>query len=725
MLKVIKKDGTYELFNVDKVVVAIQKSAGRALVILSEHEIEKVRKYVTEKANIMATPEENTGDKVIDIPTMHFIVEAALDTINAEVAKSYRDYRNYKQDFYKMIDNVYKKVQAIDFIGDRSNANTDSTLVSTKRCLGWNELNGEFYKKFFLNCEERQAMKEGYIYIHDRSARLDTYNCCLFDVANVFKGGFELGNIKYSEPTTLAIAFNVLGDVIMASASQQYGGWTAPEMDKILEPYAQKSYKKFYQEYIDVVSGMGDKNSMTKEEINAAADEFATTKVRRDFEQGFQALEYKLNTVGSSRGDYPFVTFTFGLGQSKFEKMATIAMLKVRKGGQGSPGFKKAVLFPKLVFLYDENLHGEGKPCEDLFNAAVDCSSRAQYPDYLSMTGEGYIASMYKEYGRVISPMGCRAFLSPYWEKGGQHKCGDDDKPVFVGRFNGGAISLNLPMIYMKAKTEGKDFFEVYKFYLEMIRHLHIKTRDYLAKIKASKSPLAFMEGGLYKGNLKADETIKPLLDYVTFSFGYTALNELQRLHNGKSIIEDGEFAISVMKYLNEYVNRIKEEDKILYAIYGTPAESLISLQVQQFREKYGIIKGVSDKDYFTNSFHCHVSEDITAIQKQDYEKRFWELSNGGKITYTRYPIDYNMEAFKTIIRRGMKMGFYQGVNMEKCYCEDCGYEQLDMKACPKCGSENITEVNRVCGYLGYSRVHGRSFMNDGKLAEIKDRKSM
>jgi ribonucleoside-triphosphate reductase len=277
----------------------------------------------------------------------------------------------------------------------------------------------------------------------------------------------------------------------------------------------------------------------------------------------------------------------------------------------------------------------------------------------------------------------------------------------------------------MKAKEENRDFYEVYLFYLEMVRHLHQRTRTFLAKIKASKSPLAFMEGGLYMGNLQANDTIEPLLDYVTFSYGYTALNELQRLHNGKSIIEDGQFAIEVMQYLNEYIDRIKKEDKILYAIYGTPAESLISLQVQQFKAKYGVIEGVSDKEYFTNSFHCHVGEKISPIQKQDFENRFWELSNGGKITYTKYPIDYNTEALKTIIRRGMAKGFYQGVNMDKCYCEHCGYEQLNMTKCPKCESEDITEVNRVCGYLGYSKVKGRSFINDGKLAEIRDRVSM
>ena len=184
-------------------------------------------------------------------------------------------------------------------------------------------------------------------------------------------------------------------------------------------------------------------------------------EVQRDMEQGFQGWEYKFNTVASSRGDYPFITVTIGLGTSVFAKMASKACLKVRSIGQGKPGFKKPVLFPKVVFLYDENLHGPGGELEDVFEAGIDCSRKTMYPDWLSLTGEGYIASMYKKYGKVISPMGCRAFLSPWYERGGMKPADDDDQPVFIGRFNIGAVSLHLPMILAKSRQESKDFYEV------------------------------------------------------------------------------------------------------------------------------------------------------------------------------------------------------------------------------------------------------------------------
>ena len=705
-VRMIKKDGTREAFNVQKVIDAVGKSAYRALTKFTEKEKDFICEKVVERVDELDVDE-------IPIPIMHNIVESALEEVKPIVAKSYRDYRNYKQDFVRMLDDVYKKSQSIMYVGDKENANTDSALVSTKRSLIFNQLNKELYQKFFMTTEEIQACRDGYIYVHDMSARRDTMNCCLFDVAAVLKGGFEMGNIWYNEPKALDTCFDVIGDIVLSAASQQYGGFTVPSVDLILEPYAEKSYQKYIKKYTDL--GI----DRTK------AEEVAYNDVKRDYEQGFQGWEYKFNTVASSRGDYPFITVTAGTGTGRFAKLATITMLNVRRKGQGKEECKKPVLFPKIVFLYDENLHGPGKELEDVFEAGVECSSKTMYPDWLSLTGKGYIASMYKQYGKIISPMGCRAFLSPWYERGGMHPADDQDVPVFVGRFNVGAVSLHLPMILAKSRQESRDFYEVLDYYLNLIRGLHKRTYAYLGEMRASTNPLAYCEGGFYGGHLKLTDKIKPLLKSATASFGITAFNELQELYNGKSLVEDGEFALEVLAYINKKINEFKEEDGHLYAIYGTPAESLCGLQVKQFRKKYGIVENVSDREYVSNSFHCHVTEDITPIEKQNLEYRFWELSNGGKIQYVKYPIDYNLEAIKTLIRRAMEMGFYEGVNMSLAYCDDCGHQELEMDVCPKCGSRNLTKIDRMNGYLSYSRVHGDTRLNDAKMAEIAERKSM
>ena len=708
---VIKKDGTREKFDVQKIVRAVNKSAARAMYTFSEEETLELCRYATARA-------ESLGKEGITIAEMHNIVESALEKVNPDVAKSYRDYRNYKVDFIHMMDDVYTKSQSIRYIGDKSNANTDSALVATKRSLIFNELNKNLYQKFFMTRDERQACKDGYIYIHDQSARLDTMNCCLFDAGTVLKGGFEMGNVWYNEPKSLDTAFDVLGDIVLSTAAQQYGGFTVPEVDKILGPYAEKSYVKHKEEFLKYA----DPSWTGAEE---KAEEYAMNKLRREFDQGWQGIEYKLNTVGSSRGDYPFVTVTMGLGTKRFEKMCNISLLEVHKGGQGKPGNKKPVLFPKIVFLFDENLHGPGKICEDVFEAGIDCSSKTMYPDWLSLTGEGYICEMYKKYGRVISPMGCRAFLSPWYECGGMEPADENDKPVFVGRFNIGAVSLHLPMILAKARQDSVDFYEVLDYYLEMIRKIHIRTYEYLGNMRASTNPLAYCEGGFYGGHLQPGERIEKLLKPMTASFGITALNELQELYNGKYIAEDVQFALEVLQYINKKVNEFKKEDGWLYAIYGTPAESLCGLQVEQFRKIYGIVKNVSDRPYVSNSFHCHVTENLTPIEKQDLEGRFWELCNGGKIQYVRYPIDYNKEAIKKLVLRAMELGYYEGVNLSLAYCDDCGHQELDMDVCPVCGSKNLTKIDRMNGYLSYSRVHGDTRLNAAKMAEIKERVSM
>ena len=701
-MQVIKKDGTVEPWDSEKIYTAIEKAASRANYI----------KHGAGYAPVVEYVEKRFSDRdEVHTSELHKVVIDALKKYTPEVGEAYQEFRDYKNTYAKAFEKVKEDADTVLLLGDRENANFDSSLVSTKGSLIKGYLTKELYKQFYLSQEELQASKEGTIYIHDlRDMIFGSFNCCLFDMGNVLKNGFSMSNVTYTEPTSVLSALQVIGDITLVATAQQFGGFTIPEIDKILLPYAKKTFQKAYDKYREL--------NCYGAFIEAWAD------LERELEQGFQSLELKLNTVPCSRGDFAFTTLTFGTWDIMMDdldrdimKLIGESILNTRMKGHGG----KQVVFPKLVFLYDENKIKEDEDHRKLFEKAVECSSKCMYPDYISLN-HGVVGDIYQRTGAITSPMGCRAYLSEWHDP-------DTDEAITVGRCNIGAVSLNLPLIYKKAKTLHTTFHaELYK-QLEIIREFFKKRYDMIRHTKACTNPMCFTQGGLYKGNLKPDDEIGDLVDYMTASFGITALNELSILATGKTIAEDSTFADETVDFIKRVVDKFKHEDGYLYALYGTPAESLCGTQAKQYHtycQYFGLEDEFEGLEYFTNSFHCHVSEDLTPFEKQDKEFELFHKINGGHIQYIRVDNPENLKALQAMIERGMSMGFYQGVNFDAAYCEDCGKHSTNVgDTCPHCGSHNLSVISRVCGYLGYSNMNGHSRMNDAKMAEIKDRKSM
>jgi len=383
---VVKKSGKKEDFNDAKILKAVEKSAKRASKELSEYQ----------KRILIDTIKSEVGAEVL-VSDLHHIVEQSLEKIDTEVAKSYKSYRDYKQCFISTMDEVFQKSKNLLYGVDKENANFDSNLISTKNSLIRGYLTKELYKTFFMSKEELQAIEDGYIYCHDlRDLLQNSINCCLFDVGNVMRGGFEMAGIQYSEPSGVLSALQVVGDITLVASAQQFGGFTVAELDKVLLPYVEKSVAKYQQDAIDFgikdVCGYVDK------------------RVDNEIRQGFQSLELKLNTVPSSRGDFAFTTITFGeIAETdpvkrKWQIEICKAILETRMKGHGKNNIP--VVFPKLVYLYSQQQHKNNKDQQELFDLAIKCSSKAQYPDYLSLDGDGYVCDIYKTTGKVVSPMG-------------------------------------------------------------------------------------------------------------------------------------------------------------------------------------------------------------------------------------------------------------------------------------------------------------------------------
>ena len=720
MLTVIKKDNTTEEFIDEKIVDAVKKAAFRCDTLIDDEGLARIVSEVRSRLE---------GRDEVSVLELHELVIAVLSAQqHKQVAEAYAEYRYYKTTYARTFEQLRQDADDVLRLGDRENANYDSSLVSTKGSLIKGYLTKSLYKQFYLSGKEKALIERGDIYIHDlRDMILGCINCCLFDIGHVLKGGFEMSNVQYSEPKSVLSALQVIGDITLVATAQQFGGFTLPELDKVLLPYVEKSLAAARAKYRDL--GLDEDT----------VERVASRDVVRELEQGFQSLELKLNTVPCSRGDFAFTTITFGqwnpelFTEEEREWLMTISriMLQVRRNGHGKDG--KPVVFPKLVYLYDERQIEADKWSAQLFDEAVRTSSECMYPDYLSLSSEnGSVSEIFQQYGAITSPMGCRAFLS-LW-------CNEEGRAVTVGRCNIGAVSLNLPIILKLAQlrhpdTWRNDFWRILDERLEFIRSFFKKRYDIIRNQKCSSNPLAFTQGGFYEGTKDPDDEVGDLVRYMTASFGITALDEATFLWTGKRLLEEGgAFSEEVLRHLQARINVFKKEDGWLYAIYGTPAESLCATQAKQY-DAFCAKQGIDNvfrhtphysPEYFTNSFHVNVTEEITPFEKQDHEFKDFHLCEGGHIQYVRLDNPENTDAVKAVIQRGMELGFYQGVNFDSAYCGDCGTHSTNvLMRCPKCGSSNLSVISRVCGYLGYSNVNGVSRMNEGKMAEIHNRKSM
>ena len=426
----------------------------------------------------------------------------------------------------------------------------------------------------------------------------------------------------------------------------------------------------------------------------------------KDLIQGLESIEHSLHMVNDT-----VITFTFALDTTRFGKMVSEALLQVRRKGLGQTGVP--AVYPKLVFLYTDLIHGEGQENEDIFKSAIQTSSKCMYPDYLSLDN-GYLGEVYHRTGKAISPMGCRAFLSEYKNEEGES--------IFTGRGNCGAITLNLPRFAIKSNGDMNTFYKLIDENFAKAIKVHQFTYNRMRKVKAKTNPLLFVHGGCHI-QLDYEDTIEKVIDTFTWSIGYIGLDETIKALTGKQIHECPGLGVEILTHIDNLLQQAKKDTGLRLAMYSTPAESLCYKFLDKDKADFGVIEGVTDKEYYTNSFHMDVRAKLDPDQKMLLELPMFNIATGGRIVYNEYPHTKNIQAIVECVRYAMSLGLYYGVNLQLDSCSDCGYQDEIEGQCPRCGSTNILSINRICGYLGYTSTEtGANMVNKGKFGEIEKR---
>ena len=704
---VIKRDGQEVNYNRSKIIVAIGKANEEVPEEerISNQEIEEIVSYVETRKR---------KRKRILVEDIQDIIEQKLMALGKfDLAKRYIVYRYTRElvrranttddSILSLIKNSNKEVM-------EENSNKNATAASTQRDLIAGEVSKDLTKRLLLPEKIAKAHEEGILHFHDADYFVQPiFNCCLINIQDMLDNGTVMNGKLIESPKSFQVACTVMTQIISAVASSQYGGQSVDL--KHLGKYLRKSHDKYEKAYR---AHFGD------EFDDDIIEKLVQDRLKDELKSGVQTIQYQINTLMTTNGQSPFVTLFLNLDENNeyIEENAMIVeeILRQRlEGIKNEKGVYVTPAFPKLIYVLDENNCLKGGKYDYITKLAVKCSAKRMYPDYISAK------KMRENYeGNVFSCMGCRSFLSPWKDENGNYK--------FEGRFNQGVVSINLPQIGILAKGNEEVFWKLMDERLQLCFEALMCRHNALKGTLSDVSPIHWQYGAIAR--LDKGEKIDPLLygGYSTMSLGYIGLYEVTKLMKGVSHTDPvgEEFALRVMNHMKEATDRWRDETNIGFSLYGTPAESLCYRFARIDLEKFGEIKDITDKGYYTNSYHVDVREKIDAFSKFSFESQFQKISSGGSISYVEIPnMRHNLEALEEVVKFIYDNIQYAEFNTKSDYCHVCGYDgeikindDLEWE-CPQCGNKDHSKMNvtrRTCGYLG------ENFWNVGKTKEINAR---
>ena len=704
-MKIIKRDGRIVDFDRQKIMIAIEKANEevRGRQKASKEDIKEIVKYI-----------EDLDKKRMLVEDIQDIIEEKLMEMEKyELAKKYIVYR-YTRALIRKQNTTDETILGIirnenkELAEENSNKNT--MLASTQRDYIAGEVSRDLTKRLLLPEKISKANEEGVLHFHDADYFVQPiFNCCLINISDMLDNGTVMNGKMIESPKSFQVACTVTTQIIAAVASNQYGGQSVDM--KHLGKYLRKSYNKFKEE---IEAKYKDKLSQD------IIEDLVQTRLKAELKAGVQTIQYQINTLMTTNGQSPFVTLFLHLEPDdpyiKENAMIIEEILRQRyEGIKNEAGIYVTPAFPKLVYVLDEHNCLKGGEYDYLTKLAVKCSSKRMYPDYISAK------KMRENYeGNVFSPMGCRSFLSPWKDENGNYK--------FEGRFNQGVVSINLPQIAIIADGDEETFWKLLDERLELCKEALMCRHYALLGTKSDISPIHWQYGAIAR--LEKGEPIDKLLygGYSTMSLGYIGIYEMTKLMTGLSHTDPigREFAMKVMNHLRETTDKWKAETNIGFALYGTPAESLCYKFARIDKQRFGTIKDVTDKGYYTNSYHVDVREKIDAFDKLAFESDFQRISSGGAISYVEIPnMQNNISALEEVVKFIYDNIQYAEFNTKSDFCHVCGFDgeiiinDNNEWECPNCGNNDhskMTVVRRTCGYLG------ENFWNAGKTKEIKQR---